>query len=272
MTASMFYLATDGLQGVGSDDVLVVGGDEGRHGVAVKRLRVGEAVLIGDGQGTVVDAKVGGLNGKESFQARVERVQWIQPPQPHITVVQALIKGDRMDRALETITEAGADELCVWPATNSIARLGPDQLAKSQSRFERKVFETSKQARRAWRPKVRLTISQDQILQTVADADVAVLLEESAQADLVGVVPAQASVFRNEQPQPGEAAEQALVPKSIAIIVGPEGGFGHEEREQLLAAGAVSARMGPDVLRASTAATVALGWVMGASRRWAVTD
>ncbi|NQU38119.1 MAG: 16S rRNA (uracil(1498)-N(3))-methyltransferase, partial [Actinobacteria bacterium] len=108
MTAPMFYLPPDQVAGREVGKLLEVDGDEGRHAVAVKRLRVGERVLIGDGNGTVLHCAVERLVAKDSLFARVDRVQFVPVPTPHVTVVQALIKGDRMERALETLTEAGA--------------------------------------------------------------------------------------------------------------------------------------------------------------------
>ena len=55
-------------------------------------------------------------------------------------------------------------------------------------------------------------------------------------------------------------------------MIGPEGGISLTELEQLSAVQVVPAKMGSPILRSSTAGTVALGWVMGATGRWTVGD
>jgi 16S rRNA (uracil1498-N3)-methyltransferase len=263
MTAPMFYLPHGRVHDLDQGDLIEIAGDEGRHAVAVKRLRVGEPVLIGDGQGVVLSCTVDRLVARESFFARVDGTRTVLTATPQIVVVQALIKGDRMERALETMTEAGVDRIEVWPGAHSVVRMRDEQVAKVQVKFDRRVFEASKQARRSWRPTVHLAGTPNPVVRVVQEADLAILLEESATKSLTDVLPSQ---------QFESGRRQQLAHAEIVLIVGPEGGFSAAEREQFHEAGAMSARMGPDVLRASTAATVALGWVMGASGRWSVSD
>lgn len=259
----MFYLGHEQLRNASVGHQVVVGGDEGRHAVAVKRLRTGETVSIGDGHGLVLDCTVEHLVAKESFTARVRAVYQIADQMTRIIVIQALIKGERMERALETLTEAGVDQISVWGAEHSIARIRADQTVKTQVKFDRRVFEASKQARRASRPKVTLLADRADVIRAIREADLAILLDELSAAALPEVLPS-----RRQQSE----CEDPPVNESILLIAGPEGGFGDAERAQFLEAGAIGARMGGDVLRASTAATVALGWVMGASGRWSVSD
>jgi len=259
----MFYLPHSQVGGADQGDLVEVAGDEGRHAVAVKRLRVGEPVLLGDGRGVVLWCTVERLVGKAGFFAHVDKATRVAGATPQITVVQALIKGDRMERALETLTEAGVDRIDVWPATHSVVRIRTEQIAKVQAKCDRRVFEASKQARRSWRPTIHLTGTQSQVIRVVQESSLAILLEESATQSLTDILPA--------QQVPVEPEGQSELPE-IVLIVGPEGGFSEAEQAQFHEVGAISARMGPEVFRASTAATVALGWVMGASGRWSMSD
>ncbi len=71
-----------------------------------------------------------------------------------------------------------------------------------------------------------------------------------------------------------ESAEQPLasIPlgdaESVVMVVGPEGGISDEELDMLVAAGAAPVRLGPAVLRTSTAAAVALGAIGVLTPRW----
>ncbi|NQU36693.1 MAG: RNA methyltransferase, partial [Actinobacteria bacterium] len=161
---------------------------------------------------------------------------------------------------------AGADRIAVWPASRSIVRMTDDQVLKTHAKFDRRVFEASKQARRSRRPLVQISGQQEDVIRVVQGASLAILLEESATQNLADVVPA--TETRTADLPEAAGSENA----QLVLIVGPEGGFSDAERTQFREVGAVSARMGPDVLRASTAATVALGWVMGATGRWSMSD
>jgi 16S rRNA (uracil1498-N3)-methyltransferase len=57
---------------------------------------------------------------------------------------------------------------------------------------------------------------------------------------------------------------------SLMLIVGPEGGIADEEIAALTEAGARAVRLGPTVLRTSTAAAVALGAIGALTSRWAL--
>ena len=97
-------------------------GDEAHHAVAVRRLRVGEPVVLTDGAGTSVDGR-----GRRDRQAgllasTVGRGRATLPaPDPSVTVVQALPKGDRGELAVEVLTEIGVARSCPWAASRSVA-------------------------------------------------------------------------------------------------------------------------------------------------------
>jgi len=245
MTLALFYVDHSELRPVGG--TVELAGDEGNHAVRVKRVRVGEQLLIGDGNGRVVCAEVSEIVGKERLRARVLEVVDHARPATEITVIQGLIKGERMDRCLETLTESGVDRIRLWSATRSIAKLDP---ARALGKFETKVIQASKQARRAYVPQLELITDLEA---TVRDSNGPVLvLDEEADEPLSALLPAGSEVAQ------------------VTIIVGPEGGIDDSERERLRAAGGQLASMGPVILRASTAGTVAAGWVMGATGRWRV--
>lgn len=225
-------------------------GDEGRHAVTVRRIRVGEVVSLSDGLGNIVTGPVASVAGKDSFTVQAADRVAVAPPSPSITVVQALIKGDRMDRAIETLTEAGADRIVPWAAANCVVRWDAKSVESSGGKLRRRALEASKQARRAHFSQVAAMAATPAVVELIAAADLALLLHESAAASIVS------------------AAADAAAATSVVVIVGPEGGLTESELEQLAWAGAVTVRMGPEVMRASTAGTAALGFLMAAAGRW----
>jgi 16S rRNA (uracil1498-N3)-methyltransferase len=119
-------------------------------------------------------------------------------------------------------------------------------------------MNAAKQARRAWVPLIELATSTAEVAAAIADAPVRIALHEEADTSLA-----------EELPVRGDAGASA---NEVALVIGPEGGISLTELEQLSAVQVVPAKMGSPILRSSTAGTVALGWVMGATGSWTVGD
>ncbi|GAA0896990.1 16S rRNA (uracil(1498)-N(3))-methyltransferase [Pseudonocardia zijingensis] len=223
-------------------------GPEGRHAATVKRLRPGEAVLLSDGRGGLAHAVVDAA-GRDAVDLTVTRRADAEPPAPRVLLAQALVKGDRGELAVELATEAGVDGILPWRAARCVARWeeGP-RGAKALARWRTTVREATKQARRPWMPEVEEPVTTTALAGRVAAADLAIVLHEAAAERLTDVA----------LPERGD----------VLLVVGPEGGVTDAELESLVAAGARPVRLGPEVLRASTAAAVALGALGVLTRRW----
>jgi 16S rRNA (uracil1498-N3)-methyltransferase len=234
---------------------VVLDGPEGRHAATVRRLRPGEPVLLSDGRGqlaqAVVDAVAPGV-----VELRVTARATLAPPAPRVLLAQALVKGDRGELAVELATEAGVDGVLPWRAARCVARWedGP-RGAKALARWRSTVREAAKQARRPWVPEVEEPVTTAQLARRVATAAGALVLHEGATWGLVELA------ARGELPARGD----------LLLVVGPEGGITEAELAELVAAGARAVRLGPEVLRASTAAAVALGALGVLSTRWTPT-
>ncbi|NYG55529.1 16S rRNA (uracil(1498)-N(3))-methyltransferase [Nocardioides perillae] len=228
-------------------DEVVVEGDEAHHAVAVRRLRVGERVVLTDGRGRAVTGVVAST-GKRVFAAVAEEVVDAAEPSPRLTVVQALPKGERGELAVEVLTEVGAARVVPWAAARSVAVWKGERAAKSHARWQATAREAAKQARRPWHPVVDPLATTDDVVALVADARLAVVLHEDAAAPLSSLaVPAEGDV---------------------AVVVGPEGGLTPDEVERLAAAGAHVVRLGAEVLRTSTAGVVACAALLSRTARW----
>ena len=107
MTAPIFLLRP-----LPDAEHLTLDGEEGRHAATVRRLRVGERVDVTDGEGRVAWCVVTGA-ARDRLELQVERRTEEPEPQPRIVVVQALVKGDRSELAVELLTELGVDEIVV---------------------------------------------------------------------------------------------------------------------------------------------------------------
>jgi 16S rRNA (uracil1498-N3)-methyltransferase len=216
-----------------------LGGDEGRHAATVRRIRVGEDVQLGDGHGTVLDCRVTAVRADGLVLAvsgrRVEPM-----PVVRLTVVQALVKGDRAELAVEIMTELGVNEIVPWSAARSIVQWQGARGGKALERWRRTAREASKQSRRPWVPEVAELAGTPEVVRRL-EHRCALVLHEAATAPLV----------ESPLPEQGE----------VVLVVGPEGGISADELTRFAAAGAQPVRLGSPVLRTSTAGAAALAAV-----------
>jgi len=243
MTPPLFLFADAAAPG----DIIALAGPEGHHAADVKRLRVGESVLLTDGAGTLMHGTVAAVRRGE-VDVALSGVERFDPPQPRITVVQALAKGGRDEDAIEAMTEVGVDEFVGWQASRSIAKWTD----RTQTRWESTVRAAAKQSRRWWWPTVSGPATTPDIADRCFGAALAIVLHEGATTPLTAV----------------ELAAPVSPPQDdLVIVVGPEGGISRDELATLAAAGAHAVRLGDTVMRSSTAG-VAAACVILAATRW----
>jgi 16S rRNA (uracil1498-N3)-methyltransferase len=224
----------------------VLGGAEGHHAAAVRRLRAGEAVRLSDGAGGVADCTVvGPADG--GLRLAVTAVRRLSPPSPRFVLVQALAKGDRGELAVELATELGVDEVLPWPAARSVTRWEGARGERSLARWRSAAREAAKQSRRAWVPVVTEPRTTGEVAARIEQA-AALVLHEAAGEPLTTV------------PLPAQG--------DLVLVVGPEGGLDAAELAAFAAAGARAVRLGDPVLRTSTAGAAALAVLSARTGRW----
>lgn len=237
------------LPAVSAGEVVILTGDEAHHAVAVQRLRAGEDVVLVDGRGARVSGVVDSTSPREM---RVRVVEHVREPSsaPRITVVQAIPKGDRAERAVELLTEVGVDVIIPWQAQNCVARWSGERGERAHAKWITTAREAAKQSRRAWLPMVEALATTDQLCDQVRAAR-----ERGADVWLLHEV---AELSEPVSPNSDE----------VWLIVGPEGGVSAPEVAELVSAGAIPVRLGSTVFRTSTAGAVAVAVVSTLTGRW----
>lgn len=223
-------------------------GPEGRHAATVLRLRPGEQVMVTDGRGSLGAGTVSAV-GRDRLDVLVSAVDVRPAAQPRLIVVQALPKGDRGELAVATMTEVGADVIVPWAAARCVVRWEGARGERALAGWRTTGREAAKQARRSWFPEVVATATTAEVAARLTSADVAVVLHEEASEPLVGL----------EVPRSGD----------VAVVVGPEGGIAPDELELFRSVGGRQFRLGPTVLRTSTAGPAALAVLLAKTARWA---
>ncbi|MGW4944578.1 16S rRNA (uracil(1498)-N(3))-methyltransferase [Actinoplanes sp. NPDC004185] len=224
-------------------------GAEGHHAATVQRLRVGEALLLGDGRGGTAAAEVTGV-GRGSIDVEVTGRDFAAAPDPRLVVVQGIAKGDRGELAVQAMTEIGVDEIVPWAASRSVAQWRGDRGVKAREKWVTTTREAAKQARRPWLPVVSGSpdVSTKKVSGLLSAAAASFVLHEEATDRL----------SRAKLPEAGE----------IVLVVGPEGGISDQELGSFVAAGAQPVRLGESVLRTSTAGMAALAVLSARLERW----
>jgi 16S rRNA (uracil1498-N3)-methyltransferase len=228
---------------VGAGSVVQVTGEEARHAITVARVRVGERISVSDGDGLLATGAVTSTEGGV-VTIDIESAGRHPASSPELWLAQALAKGDRDELAVQAATELGVSGVIPWAAERSISRWDGAKATKGRERWASIVREATKQSTRPRVPIVEPVV-------TVASL-----------AKLPGLV----LVL---EPTAGERlTEVELDAERITLVVGPEGGVSPRELEAFAAAGARAVRLGPEVLRTSTAGPAALAVLNARLGRW----
>lgn len=235
MTRPLF-LAEEALPSAGGSFRL--GGDEGRHAAVVRRIAVGEQVVVADGAGRGVLAETLAAD-RQGLHLRVLAELYAAPRPLRFVAVQGLAKADRGELAVEMLTEVGTDEIRPWQAGRSIVKWSGERGERSRAKWQATAREATKQSRRLRVPVVGELLTTKALVALLGSVELALVLHEDGT----------------------ETLTEAALPSAgtVAVVVGPEGGIGADELASLTAAGARAVTISDGVLRTSTAGVVAIG-------------
>lgn len=223
-------------------------GPEGRHAARVRRLRAGEELILTDGRGRHAQATVTQAL-RNALVLHVGQTRTTPRPSPRLVAVQALVKGDRSELAVELLTELGVDEIVPWAAQRCIAKwggVGGDKASKARDRWFCVAREAAKQSRRTYFPTVAPLAETADVVRRFSGSAAVMVLHESAEQRL---------------------ADRSFPPQGdVVVVIGPEGGITAAELATFTATGATPVRLGDGVLRTSTAGAAALAAICALTR------
>jgi 16S rRNA (uracil1498-N3)-methyltransferase len=206
-----------------------------RH-VAALRLRVGDAVILFGGDGHESAAVITGT-GKRGVVATVRERRAVDRESPlEVHLAQGVCAGDRMDLVLQKATELGVTAIQPIATARSVVRLSSERQERREAHWQNVVIAACEQCGRNRVPRVAPSLGFGAFFAAPAEAGTRVLLAPD-----------------------GETTVRSLAPRApVTVLIGPEGGLATEERAIAVAAGFVTVRFGPRVLRTETAPLAAL--------------
>ena len=216
-------------------DKAVINGEEFLHLKTVLRMKEGDDVVVLDGSEREFICKITQMK-KDFAIAHVESTQkCLALPKKDIALFQALTKREKMEMIVQKAVELGMKTLIPFSSEFCVAK---DSMGK-KDRLEKIVYGACKQCECSVPMKIADTLKFDDMLIC------------ASKYDLV--------LFANERAGKNMNYEELKKAKSIAIIVGPEGGFSEEEKKRIIDGGAKSISLGKRILRSETASIVMMG-------------
>lgn len=212
-------------------------GDAAQHLVRVLRVEEGQSFEISDQRHRYLATVTTARKSSVVFQV-TERLEDQAPP-PAVTLLASLFKFDHFEWLLEKATELNVARIV--PVVAERSEKGLDQAAgKRRERWDRILLEAGQQSRRMTLPELGELVKFREAIEV--EATHRVMLDEMRQG-------------------PPLAGLRLREGESVALLLGPEGGWADREREAALAAGWEARSLGPNVLRAETAGIAALATV-----------
>ena len=217
-------------------------GEEARHLTRVLRVETGQRYEISDGESAYL-AEIENARGEHVVFRVIEAAASPELP-VEMTLLAALIKFDRLEWMIEKATELGVAR--ILPVESARSEKGLFEASRKRAeRWMRVAREASQQSRRLRAPEILPAVRFQAALEVKADCRY--FLEEGSAPPLLQRVPTPRALSQR-----------------VALLVGPEGGWTDAERESAARAGWEPASLGPQVLRAETAAAAALAITVNA--------
>ena len=228
-----------------SDGTATLRGADAHHLARVMRARLGDTVILCDGNAVEYTATITGF-GDECVEFRVEPgYPSAAEPSVEVTLLAGYPKQDKLEQVIRHGVELGCTHFVPFFSRYCVA--APKKEEQKNERYNRIALEAAKQCGRGILPTVELPLPDfNAVCDRFKDYDLVLFFYECGGVSL-------REVFNKE---PGNRA------KRIAVVTGSEGGFAAEEAARAAECGAVTVGLGPRILRCETAPLAVLSAVM----------
>lgn len=223
---------------------IVLKGPEKRYVRDVLRMGSGDSLVLLDGTGmeypsTIIEAKT------RHVTLRIEGKQPGRTESPvDIRIGVGLLKKNKMDLVIQKVSELGVKEIYPVATCRAVSVLDRERAEQRRERWQMIAQEASRQSGRSSVAAVRPVLSFDEIVEESEESDFSLLFTTATTSPLEAL-----------------ARQPSAQPRRMLLLVGPEGGFSPEEEQTAQGKGFTPVGMGPRILRAETAAILAVALV-----------
>ena len=226
---------------------LGLAGAEAHHVRDVLRMRVGEKLVIFNGRGREITAEIVGLGSNEIGLRKLHEAE-TPPLRCRIVLGQAIPKGKNMDLIMQKAVEIGAAEIAPIISDRTIVQVDSESAAQKQSKWRQIAVEAAKQCGQNWLPNVPAPRKLSELFSAAA--------AESFDLQLIGSL--QPGAQHLKKVLADYSSEHQRRPRSVLMLVGPEGDFTPAELALARRNGCQPITLGPIILRVETAAIYCL--------------
>lgn len=227
-----------------SEDTIFIIGENAHHISRSLRMASGEKITVSDMQGFDYDCVLETFTDNTVNAKIINKYLSKSEPEIKVHLYQALPKGDKLDFIIQKSVECGAYDITPFESTNCVVKIKNEAETKKYERRNKIALEAAKQSGRAIIPKVNPSISFDAMLTNALKSDVVLFCYEGANTLPLARVLKSLRTNNNL--------------KDVSIVIGSEGGFTLSEVEKAEKCGFVKIGLGKRILRAETAAVMAL--------------
>jgi len=203
----------------------------------VLRLHVGDTVYVFDNSGKEYVAELAAVDGREVVGEITQVTHPKTEARLRLTLVQGLLKGDKIELILQKCTEIGVSAFIIATTARSVPKIPEERLVPRIERWQSIVREAAEQSGRVRVPDVRGIVPLEEAF-SLTDGNGIIAWEEEKDKDI------------------SPELLQAASTESLACFIGPEGGFSDEEVRAAVHSGIKPVSLGARILRAETAAIV----------------
>ena len=224
-----FFVSSEQISG----DKIHILGDDAFHISRSLRMAAGEHITACDENATEYDCVLEEFLPDKVVGQIISSIPSETEPPFVAHIYQGLPKGDKLETVIQKSVECGASAITTFESEFCIAKSKPEAEKNKVERRNRIAAEAAKQSGRALLPRVYPTISFDKMLEESSKADVKIFCYEAQ-----GTLPIGKQLrgaFNKDKP-------------TVAIVVGPEGGFSKKEAEKAEKAGFLMCGLGKRIL------------------------